>query len=224
MSKTQFSQQLFEQLGGTNWVARPGYFANQEVSLSIADQERSDSSELAVEDFEMASNDVTVSAGYESNVSQVVPVAEQALESPETRVTVVDDIVRDPVMEKMATPIVENAVVLIGSGLDACWQNDEALGWQLWQNIMQAFSWDEAQVVFYDTAHLASEDMIFSTMEEIIELGVDWVLTMDEEHPMSEQLAEGAHVVEVPDLDLMLSDPYAKKAFYQTVVQLVKAS
>lgn len=224
MSKTQFSQQLFEQLGGTNWVARPDYFANQDVSLSIENQADSEGSELAVEGSEVASNDVTVSAGYESNVLQVVPVVEQVLESPEVPVTGVDDVVRDPIMEKMATPTVENAVVLIGSGLDACWQNDEALEWQLWQNIMQAFSWDEAQVVFYDTAHLASEDMIFSTMEEIIELGVDWVLTMDEEHPISEQLAEGAYVVEVPDLDLMLSDPYAKKAFYQTVVQLVKPS
>jgi hypothetical protein len=116
-----------------------------------------------------------------------------------------------------------NEIVLLGGGLDAIWLNEESLEWQLWQNIMQAFGWDESQVVFYDTEHLASEEMVFSTMEEVIELGVDWVLTMDAEHIISEQLAEGVQVVEVPDLDLMLSDPYAKQSFYQTVIALPQA-
>lgn len=142
---------------------------------------------------------------------QELAVADQAVESQNDM---------EQSVSKKAVVKVENAVVVVGSGLDAIWDNEENLAWKLWSNIMQAFSWDDSQVVFYDTDHLVSEDMIFSTMEEIIDLGVEWVLLMDEVHPIAEQLAEGLSVVEVPDLEYMLSDPYAKQSFYQSVIAL----
>lgn len=119
-----------------------------------------------------------------------------------------------------ATKMVENAVVVIGPALDEIWENEESHAWLLWQNIMQAFGWDESQIVYYDLNNLAFEEAVYTTLEEVIDLGVEWVLTMDSEHPVSEQLADGVHVVEVPDLEQMLGDPYAKKSFYQAVVAL----
>ena len=109
---------------------------------------------------------------------------------------------------------------MIGTGLERMWQKEDDFAWQLWQNIMKAFRLDESQVVFFDTELLVTEDMIFSTMEEVIDLGVEWVLTMDEMHEVSEQLAEGVHVVSVPEFESMLSDPYSKQSFYHSVVPL----
>ncbi|VAW48747.1 hypothetical protein MNBD_GAMMA04-431 [hydrothermal vent metagenome] len=119
--------------------------------------------------------------------------------------------------ERETTPDARTVVVL-GQGLDDVWQNESQQAWLLWQNIVQVFDWEDAQIVFFDTAHLASEEVNFTTMEEIIELGVDWVLSMDEEHALSEMLQEGVQVVQVPDLESMLMDPYAKQVFYNTVV------
>ncbi len=119
----------------------------------------------------------------------------------------------DPAVELMN-------VVVLGAGLDEIWQNEMHQAWQLWQNIMLAFDWDESQTIFFDTAHLVQEEMIFSTIEEVIELGVDWVLCMDDEHVISEQLQEGVQVVNVPDLEFMLADPYAKKTFYSAIIAL----
>ena len=115
------------------------------------------------------------------------------------------------------------SIVVLGSGLDSVWQNESNQAWLLWQNIMQAFDWDESSVLFFDTANLVSEEMVFETMEEIIELGVEWVLTMDEEHAISEQLVEGVQVVSVPDLELMLSDAYSKQSFYHSVMHVLAA-
>lgn len=185
MKNVTFSNELFAQIGGSNWLTRPGYFAGQAVEQVEAVVEH-EAVAVAVSEVEELSSD--------AQTGQAV-----------SKKTVVH---------------IDNAVVIVGSGLDAIWDNEESLAWRLWQNIMQAFSWDDSQVVFYDTDHLASEDMVYTTMEEIIDLGVEWVLTMDEAHPISEQLAEGLSVVEVPDLEYMLSDPYAKQSFYQSVVAL----
>lgn len=185
MKNVTFSSELFGQIGGSNWSARPGYFDTQSLTLDT----------LVEEPKEAQTVDKVV-----ENQNVEVPL--------------------EPVVDKKTVVKVDNAVVIVGSGLDAIWDNEEALAWRLWLNIMQAFSWDDSQVVFYDTDHLVSEDMIFSTMEEIIDLGVEWVLMMDESHSIAEQLAEGLNVVEVPDLEYMLSDPYAKQSFYQSVVTL----
>lgn len=111
------------------------------------------------------------------------------------------------------------SIVVLGKGLDAIWENEDELAWRLWQNIMFALGWQDKNVIFYDLDCLVSEDALFHTMEEIIDLSVDWVMTMEPEHELSEQLSEGVQVVEVPDLESMLSDAYAKQHFYSSVLK-----
>ncbi|VAW46137.1 hypothetical protein MNBD_GAMMA03-772 [hydrothermal vent metagenome] len=115
-------------------------------------------------------------------------------------------------------------IVVLGQGLNDIWQNDAQQAWLLWQNIMQVFNWDEANMVFFDTSHIVSEEMLFTTMEEIVELGVDWVLSMDEEHALADILQEGMHVIQVPDIETMLMDSYAKQTFYNTVISIAECS
>ena len=115
-------------------------------------------------------------------------------------------------------------LVLIGAGLNAVWQNESTLDWQLLQNICQALNWPIENFSFFDTDLLISDASIFATMEEIIEIGVEWVLSMDSEHPISEPLSEGVQVIDVPSLEQMLCDPYAKQSFFQSVNPLLKQS
>ena len=213
MSKVQFSSDLFEQLGGTNWVTRPGNFfeANDSVKDLVSELEEcpqhpvlESNQQVIVESNE---NALLTSKLQAEDITQTAEGSSQMFE-PEVASKL-----------KRASHI-NNAVVLIGPGLEKIWQNEDNLAWQLWQNIMTAFRWDESQVVFFDTELLVTEDMIFSTMEEVIDLGVEWVLTMDEAHEISEQLAEGVHVVSVPEFELMLSDPYSKQSFFHSVVSL----
>lgn len=209
MSKVQFSTDLFEQLGGTNWVTRPGNFF--EANDSVSEPEESSVSSALLNDeqgvIETIESVPTASELQSEHIPQSAEVSSQVFEpEAEPKLKVVSHI--------------NNAVVLIGPGLEKIWQNEDDLAWQLWQNIMKAFSWDESQIVFFDTELLVTEDMIFSTMEEVIDLGVEWVLTMDESHEISEQLAEGVHVVSVPEFESMLSDPYSKQSFYHSVVSL----
>jgi len=213
MSKVQFSTDLFEQLGGTNWVTRPGNFfeTNDSANDLMSDPEESPDSSVLVNDepsvIEPVGSVHTASELQSEHVHQPAELSSQVFE-PEAESKL-----------KVASHI-NNAVVLVGPGLEKIWQNEDDLAWQLWQNIMKAFSWDESQVVFFDTELLVTEDMIFSTMEEVIDLGVEWVLTMDDTHEISEQLAEGVHVVSVPEFESMLSDPYSKQSFYHSVVSL----
>lgn len=110
--------------------------------------------------------------------------------------------------------------IVIGEGLSGIWQNEDALEWQLWKNICEVFAWDSEQIPFYDTLHLVSEDAIFATLEEIMEMEVDWVLSMDSDSLFAEHLQEGLRLKTCPSLSLMLSDAYAKKSFYQIIMQL----
>jgi len=207
MSNVKFSDALFRQLGGTNWITRPGKFNSMPVISSTKDMLPKES---MLED-DSSPNDIGQKAlivseqlntlEQESNTE----LSQQPLESTSTHVT------------KGLSVL---SIVVIGAGLETVWQNEESLAWQLWQNIMKAFDWDETQVVFFDTDHLVTEDAIFSTMEEVIDLGVEWVLTMNEDHEISEQLAEGVQVVSVADFEQMLSDPYAKQSFYHSIINL----
>ena len=214
MSKVQFSKDLFEQLGGSNWVTRPGSFFGD-----------SDSVKDAASEFEESIQP----ADLESDKQAVVELNESTLSASELQAEEITPTVlgssqmfESEALSKLkaVSDINNNAVVLIGPGLEKIWQNEDDLAWQLWQNMMKAFSWDESQIVFFDTELLVTEDMIFSTMEEVIDLGVEWVLTMDEAHEISEQLAEGVNVVSVPEFESMLSDPYSKQSFYHSVVLL----
>jgi hypothetical protein len=84
--------------------------------------------------------------------------------------------------------------------------------------------WAEEQVLFFDTDTLSTEEAMYATMEEVIESGVDTVLSMHWEHPFNEMLAEGVRVLEVADLTTMLQDPHAKQAFYRVALELGHAS
>lgn len=203
MAHPKYSSELFSQLGGVNWVARESFFSSV--------QDRSVSQHAS--DIETKSEDKALK---ESNVHDEAPL-EMPAESQQS--SMVEHVESQPSTTSMQA--IENPVVIVGSGLDAIWENEEELAWRLWQNIMFAFGWDESQIVFFDTDHLASEEMIFSTIEEVIELDADWVLSMAFDHPISEQLAEGVQVIDVPSLDDMLADPYAKQSFYQTVIGLI---
>ncbi len=189
---TKLDSQLFAQLGGSNWVARAGFFQK----------------EAAV---------VESSAVPES----VQPEENAPIQEVQAPIDQLEQQVMEPVLSESRAPDIENAIVVIGAGLDQVWENEDELSWRLWQNIMFAFGWDESQMAFYDLDHLVSEEMVFTTLEEVIDLNVEWVLTMDASHPVSEQLAEGLQVIEVPDLESMLADPYAKQSFYQSVVELL---
>ncbi|NPA71996.1 MAG: hypothetical protein GXO35_04110 [Gammaproteobacteria bacterium] len=212
MSNSKFSLALFEQLGGTNWSLRS---EADFVSLSKAELTHAvidEASRIVVEaPFKAV---VNLNEGRESSgVSSVLDSGSRMNANP-----VLES------QERTSTEPKTREIIVLGSGLDSVWQNESNQCWLLWQNIMLTFGWDESYVTFYDTAHLASEEMVFTTMEEIIEQGVDWVLTMDESHSISEQLVEGVHVVTVPDLESMLFDPYSKQAFYQSVVALSPVS
>lgn len=214
MSKTVFSNALFEQIGGVNWSIRPGsiefYPPNCEVAEPMPEQSVDGlTAGLVVEG-------ITVELHSENLLRIPLPSLMQTAVEPEQKT-----FIEKPSVDAAAFSSNNRSnIVVVGAGLDAVWQNDETLAWQLWQNIMLAFDWDESRMTFFDTSHLVSDEVIFTTIEEIIDLGVDWVLTMDDEHPISEQLVEGVHVVSVPDLELMLSDPYAKQSFYHTVIEL----
>lgn len=206
MSKVMLSDALFEQLGGRSWLTRPGYFlqTNKVESESFTPQLNTvEEQTFSVQTIESESQSLTESDESVYETSAQLP--------QETHVVQ---------MSQQESVNAQPSVVLLGAGLDSVWQNEDNQAWALWQNIMKAFDWDDSQVVFFDTELLASEDMVFSTMEEVIDLGVEWVLTMDESHEISEQLAEGVQVLCVPEFESMLSEPYAKQSFYQTVISV----
>ncbi|BCN93821.1 hypothetical protein THMIRHAM_16060 [Thiomicrorhabdus immobilis] len=214
MNDMKFSADLFEQLGGTGWVTRPGYFENAaelNSNTDVGDGENNVVVEEHVINAVDNSNEFLQredSLSADAVIQQTPGLTEPYLinDTVETEVAVSADVV--------------NAVVVIGRGLETVWQNEDDIAWQLWQNIMTAFDWDESQVVFFDTELLVSEEMVFSTIEEVIDLGVEWILTMDDEHEIVEQLAEGVHTVSVPDFESMLADPYSKQSFYHSVIAL----
>lgn len=211
MSKTNLSTDLFEQIGGTNWIARPGYFDTQKTGQKV-------NAELASEDDKNNAKNL-VEPLLEVEVLSEAATKEEIVSSHLESSALLDEVIYDE-PEVTTKHELATSIVVIGRGLDSVWQNEESLAWQLFQNIMKAFCWDETQVVFFDTELIVTEDSLFNTMEEVIDLGVEWVLCMDDEHEIYEQLSEGVHVVSVPDFELMLSDPYAKQSFYQSIVSI----
>ncbi|MDG6774070.1 hypothetical protein QCB45_06980 [Thiomicrorhabdus sp. ZW0627] len=194
MANPKFSAGLFEEMGGTIWVARPDYFENQ------TDIKQSPAS-LDVETVEHCDTASTIIAPDEVQAEPSC-VAEVSF-TPEGQ---------------SAQGQTLNGLVLIGSGLNSIWEDENRLEWQLWLNICEALGWPEDQVAYYDTDALISEEMLFSTIEEIVESGVERVLSMQPYSELSEQLSEGLQVIEVPSLQDMLFDPYAKQSFYQSVM------
>ncbi|MCF6254224.1 MAG: hypothetical protein L3J38_05695 [Thiomicrorhabdus sp.] len=207
MSKVTLSSALFEQMGGVNWQLRSDMTLHSDGSKRL---ERSIEPQIAEQPSEQMAmpeeEEVTTSTVIEASVMSL----EKATAHSETH------------SELHAVAKERPSIVVLGAGLNEIWQNDSQPAWQLWQNIMLAFDWDETQVVFFDTSQLVSEEMMFTTMEEVIELGVDWVFTMDDSHELSEMLQEGVQVIAVPEIESMLMDPYAKQTFYHAAVSVTQ--
>lgn len=160
-------------------------------------------------------------AYFEANLANPDP-SDNASEFPEASVQRVESLPGSIAgIELMSLPAEPNSIVVLGASLSSIFQDESKSEWLLMQSICHAFGWTEEQLRFFDTEALTSEESIFTTMEEVIEIGVEWVLSMDSGHTITEQLSEGVHVVEVPDLEQMLSDPYAKQTFYQAVSPLL---
>ncbi|UQB41823.1 hypothetical protein JX580_09120 [Thiomicrospira microaerophila] len=109
--------------------------------------------------------------------------------------------------------------VLLGSGLSVLWQQPENQAWLLWNAIMQFHLDDFQQMRYFDTADLQTEDQQFEALEQIIELGVDRVFTMDAEHPINEMLAEGAQVIMLPHFEQLIEQPLLKREVYFALIQ-----
>ncbi|MBF6058819.1 hypothetical protein [Thiomicrorhabdus heinhorstiae] len=110
----------------------------------------------------------------------------------------------------------ESPLILIGPDLSAVWENEDDLAWQLWKNILAAFDWHDRNVMFYDSSHLVSEEAVFAVFDELLEMGVERVLSVDD-NPLADQLSEGMELVTIPSLQDMLHDPYAKQQCYETL-------
>lgn len=192
MSNLKLSPGLFDQLGGSHYLSRPAYFQqfadDQLAAPEVAQKE-------GLEELSSVLHDQQVTTAVDEESVSSMPVERPNQAAAE-----------------------QAAIVLLGAGLNSIWEDESKLEWQLLMNICRALGWSEEALAFFDTDALISDEAVFTTMEEVIDLGVEWVLSMDSEHSISEQLAEGVQVLEVPGLEQMLSDPYAKQSFYQTIV------
>lgn len=196
MKKTQLSTSLFQQVGGTTYVSRPAYFQRNDFA-SLASTE-TPNVEVVVE-----------TKGFELAAAEVL--------SEPTMITSISD----EGANSTGLSLDKIGFVLLGSGLNSIWEDETKSEWLLLQNICQAFGLSEEQLSYFDTDSLISEEAIFTTMEEIIDLGVEWVFSMESEHAISEQLSEGVQVIHIPSLEQMLFDPYAKQSFYQSALPLL---
>lgn len=115
-------------------------------------------------------------------------------------------------------PATAQSWVLLGTGLNAIWQNQDNQAWSLWQAMIHQHLDSIESLVFYDTEHLISEEQQFDVLESIIELGVETVFSMDAEHPINEALAEGVQLVVIPSFDQLLDQPLLKRDVYQALM------
>jgi|ACQI01.1.fsa_nt_gi hypothetical protein len=221
MAQLKNSSQLFSMLGGTSWIVRDSDLfagltrksskASAEEALGLQTSDAPDSNQPIDDQVSSTESPEQTTFGI---TNQSLSSKSENLENLAVNQAVITD-------KQSNNNILHNTVVVLGSGLDLIWENEDEEAWQLWQNIVFAFGWQDFQTVFYDLDHLVSEGMVLSTIEEVIESGVEWVLTMDADHAIAEQLVDGVQVIEVPDFESMLSDPHAKKGFYESVMQFV---
>ena len=191
MKETQFSADFLAKLGVQAWQENPNFVSAR--SLKTPPKVQTD---------------------YQEPPLEVVEALDESIEP----VIVAETLA--PLAVLPSVQIEKVPFIVIGEDLSQVWQNDESLEWQLWKNIAEVFQWDVEQIPFYDTLHLNSEDAIMSTLEEVMEMELDWVLSMDSESLLAEHLQEGLMVKPCPSLSTMLSDPYAKKTFYQLMLQM----
>ncbi|BBP42961.1 hypothetical protein [Thiosulfativibrio zosterae] len=197
MKETQFSAEFLAKLGVQAWQENPNFVSAR--SLKTPPKVQTDYQ--VPQPLEMVEP-------LDESVEPVV-VAETPAPAPIASTTAMSSVQ----VEKVP-------FIVIGEDLSRVWQNDESLEWQLWKNIAEVFGWGVEQIPFYDTLLLNSEDAIMATLEEVMEMELDWVLSMDAESLLAEHLQEGLRVKPCPSLSTMLSDPYAKKTFYQLMLQM----
>lgn len=113
----------------------------------------------------------------------------------------------------------QQAWYLIGAGLSAIWQDPEQPACLLWRAMAQYHFAGLDAVHFVDTDTLRDETAIEQAVERIIESGVDWVFSMDVEHPLHQQLAEGLALVVLPHFDAMMAQPLLKRDAYLRLLQ-----
>lgn len=109
--------------------------------------------------------------------------------------------------------------VFIGEGLDSIWDNDQTPEGRLLEQLVKALSWENCDVIYYDTANLHSDEAIFTTLDEIIDAGVEAVFSFDEGGELLEHLSEGVNVVLLPSLTNQLQSGSAKKSCYAHLIQ-----
>lgn len=125
--------------------------------------------------------------------------------------------------EGMPSPMPQVAFVLVGAGLDDIWQNEMSVQWALMLNILKAFQLSEEQLRFFDTVHAVTDEAVFASIEEVIDLGVETVFAFDENSPLIEQLEEGLQVVFLPSLDEMLQRAQAKRETFEILSHVMSA-
>lgn len=130
-----------------------------------------------------------------------------------------DALSADITIDQTDKELSSSAVILLGQGLSSIWEDEEYLEWRLLQNICTAMQWSENDLMMFDTDLLSTEEACYDVVEEVLALGSGVVLSMHMEHHASELLADGLEVLEVPSLEQMLWDPYAKQTFYESVIQ-----
>ena len=227
MSSVKLSKHLYHQLGLKSWYLRKPFSVNKQNKsgvLSENEQHKQFAARVVDEHKTNLANEAAIKKTLQERSFSDDEMLGSRLNESHNNADENASQTTPEVLVSNTSPLTkaehqENALVLLGSGLDSIWENEDELAWQLWQNIAQALGWQDKSVVFYDLDCLVSDDALINTMEEVIDLSVDWVLSMQAEHILCEQLSEGVQVIEVPDLESMLSDPYAKQMFYQTVVQ-----
>ncbi|MDG6778455.1 hypothetical protein QCB44_07045 [Thiomicrorhabdus sp. zzn3] len=153
-------------------------------------------------------------AGSNTGASTVEPIEHSLLQVEESRAA-------DATMfQAVSNEMVSHELILIGGGLHGFWEDESRLEWQLWGQICETLGWMH-DIRFFDTEVLTTEEAIYASFEEILSSGAEQVLTMDVDHSLSQQLSEGMVLIEVPTLEEMLSDPYAKRSFYQAVLPFI---
>lgn len=105
-------------------------------------------------------------------------------------------------------------IVWVGSDLNDIWQNESSPEWLLLMNILKAFDIAQERLMFFDTLPLATEDALFTTLEEIIESGAEHVFAFDETDPLVEKLLDGVEVILLPSLTDLLYSSTLKKQLY----------
>lgn len=109
--------------------------------------------------------------------------------------------------------------VIIGAGLNSIWQQTDNQAWLLWQAIAKFHFASLDAITFYDTDLIVGEQALFDVVEQIIELDVEWVYSMDSDHELHHQLAEGVNVITLPSFEDMLTQPLLKRDTYQRLLQ-----